>query len=337
MQLNKKALFRLDSGAQFGLGHVMRSKSLADALLSLQIECTFACRYLHSAAAISGHQLMMIADEDEFLALAKAYDVIIIDHYDYYSELFFSLSQLENTVLVILDDECNRGQLYADVIINPSLHASALDYKHMAADACLLLGLEYSLLRAIFTRESPLAFEQRESIVITLGGSDVTALTLPLLNAMLNINSILMSYKVVVVTGKGCAEQQKIAEFCQQRGLCHYHDVKNMAVLFCSAIFAISAAGSTAFELAYCGVPAVFAVVADNQLLSMRKLSQADWCEMVDCRKQNQPELILTKAQAMLSDLPQLERASQKARTLIDGQGAERIALLLSKKITAAQ
>ena len=109
-----------------------------------------------------------------------------------------------------------------------------------------------------------------------------------------------------------------------------------MANLFANARLAISAAGSTAFELACCGVPAVFAVVADNQLLSIMEQKQYGWCEVVDCREKNQPEELLLLAEKMLKTMP-LETMSQKARSLIDGKGAERVALYIKKSLLSSE
>ena len=62
--MNKKALFRLDSGGKYGLGHIMRSKALADALQRSGVECTFAVKTIHENDAVNPHQLIVINNED---------------------------------------------------------------------------------------------------------------------------------------------------------------------------------------------------------------------------------------------------------------------------------
>ncbi len=165
----KKALFRLDSGDKYGLGHIMRSMALADALVKkifkpendpIEIECTFAAKKIHANEAVNSHQLIFIESEEDFLSLAKSYDIVIVDHYEYTTELFFKLSILEHSILVILDDECNRGNLYADIVINPVTQAVSLPYKKVAPGAKLLLGSEYILLRPIFQQFGSKYMEQ---------------------------------------------------------------------------------------------------------------------------------------------------------------------------------
>ena len=342
--MSQKALFRLDSGGQFGLGHVMRSKALADALLDLSIKSTFAAVNIHSNSAVKPHTLIELESEDEFLFLAQSYDVIIVDHYGYTSELFFELSQLKQSILVLLDDECNRGALYADMVCNPVKGTELLPYKEVAPNANLLLGSEYIIIRSLFLRQeqAPLfelsAFKRRKSLVVTFGGSDVRELTIPVLNLI--HQSSLSEFEVIVVTSVGFQNVNNIEALSQQYHFQHLHDVENMAAVFSQAKLAISAAGSTAFELAYCGVPSVFAVVADNQLLSIREQCQSGWCQMVDCREKsksldNAAELVLL-AEKMLSTRS-LEALSQKAQNQIDGRGAQRIASSIQKKMSEAQ
>lgn len=326
--MNKKVLFRLDSGGKYGLGHLMRSKALADALRKKGVECTFAVKTVHANNALNPHQLLFIGSEainteDEFLALAENYDSVIIDHYDYSSELFYALSQLEHTTLVVLDDECNRGFLYADLIINPVNQARSLPYQQMSPGAELLLGSDYILLGQAFAQVACPDYESRDSIVVTFGGSDVTNLTLPVLKAIKNTS--LTDFNIIVVTGGGGKNIEEIKDYCHQYDFLHQHNVNNMAALFSKARFALSAAGSTAFELACCGVPAVFAVVADNQLMSINEQCQSGWCEMVDCRRENKAEELVHKAEQMIKST-QLESFSQTAQALTCAQGADRAA-----------
>ena len=64
--------------------------------------------------------------------MAKSYDIIIIDHYDYSSDMLKQLSLYQHSVLIVLDDECNRGDLYADIIINPIKQAQKLPYNDVS-------------------------------------------------------------------------------------------------------------------------------------------------------------------------------------------------------------
>jgi len=328
-----KVLFRLDSGGHFGLGHIIRSKALADAFLSIntaknKIESTFVVKTIHSINAVKPHQLIQINSEQGFISLASSYDIIIVDHYDYTSDLFLQLSRIKKSILVVIDDECNRGNLYADVVVNSSGNAIKLPYKNVAARAKLLLGTRYVLLRQSFSQIICEPFEQRKSIIITFGGSDIKGLTLPVLKTI--TNSTLVNFQIIVVVGSGCKNLDKIEKYCLQQHFTYKHNVKNMAALFSTARFAISAAGSTIFELASCGVPSVFAVVADNQVLSATEQSQQGWCSIIDCRDENKVDELIHTAEKMINELP-LIKMSNFALSQIDGKGAERVASIINE------
>jgi UDP-2,4-diacetamido-2,4,6-trideoxy-beta-L-altropyranose hydrolase len=324
----RRAVFRLDSGKQFGLGHLVRSKALADALTKQGIECTFAVKTIHAINAIQPYHLILLGSEEAFILLAAEFDIIIIDHYDYNTALFKQLADYANAVVVVLDDECNRGPLYADIIVNPISQIEALPYSDAAPNAKLLTGVQYRLLRAAFSEVELPPFQQRQSVLISFGGSDVAGLTLPVLKQLQE--SELADYEIIVITGGGCAGYEEISRLCQKNNFQHLHDVADMAALFKTAKLAISAAGSTVFELACCGVPSVFALVADNQLLSVQEQQQAGWCQVVDCRHDNRAEL-LVKAAEKLSAAQALEAMSIKARQQIDGKGAERVAAIIQQ------
>lgn len=314
-----------------GLGHLMRSKTLADAFDFEQIQCHFAVKEIHSSTALEPHVVHYLENEESFLSLIEAgdYQTVIVDHYDYTSDMLQQIKSLTK-VLIILDDECNRGNLYADIIINSVTLATQLPYQKYAAEAELLLGSNYVLLRNEFVNCRLVDYVDRKKIVITFGGSDMKNLTLPLLKKLPDTE--LIKQAIVVVTGAGCQRINEINSFCKQYSIEHRHNEAQMEKLFSQAKMAISAAGSTVFELARCGVPAVFSVIADNQLLSMSEHEQQGWCVKVDCRKHNNVAEIIDKACKMLND-PGLGAMSAHARLLVDGNGAQNVAKHIERKI----
>ncbi len=320
----KQAIFRLDAGKKNGMGHLMRCRALADALHAQGVACTFACKIIDSEICLSPHRLHSIENEDEFLAISKSYQWIIVDHYEYSSEELYVLHKHPDSHLIVLDDMGNRGHLYADIIINPLAKARAFTSYQLSSRAQLLLGPEYCLLGESFQTVKLPAFETRNRIVITFGGSDVAGLTLPVIKAVADYDAI-TSYRIVVVTGAACADGPAIEKHCEQQHYQYRHNVQNMAELFSTARLAISAAGSTIFELACCAVPSVFAVVADNQWLAAREHSLLGWCRSVDCRKVQPVNELLQQAELLLTD-NNLEQYSQTARKIVDAKGAGRVA-----------
>jgi len=319
-----------------GIGHLMRCKTLADALHDEAVQCHFAVKEIHSDTALSPHSVHYLENEENFLSLIEAgdYQAVVIDHYDYSSD---RLQQIKNLTrcLIVLDDECNRGNLYADIILNSVSLAAQLPYQKYAPQAELLLGSDYVLLRKEFIHCHLTDFTDRENIVVTFGGSDMNNLTLPVLKKLTKTE--LIKYPIVVVTGASCQKVEVISRFCVEHSIEHRHNESHMETIFAQAKFAISAAGSTVYELAKCGVPTVFSVIADNQWLSMLDHEQRGWCTKVDCRrvdhrKHSHIDEIIDKACKMLKD-PELSLMSAQARRLVDGNGAHNAAKYIEKRI----
>ncbi len=320
----KQAIFRLDAGTKNGLGHLMRCRALADALHKLGVQCTFACKVTDSEICLTPHRLHSIDNEDEFLALSKQYQWIIVDHYEYSSEEFYVLQKHPNSFLIVMDDMGNRGHLYADIILNPIAKAKAFTSYKLSTEAKLLLGPAYCLLGESFQNLVLPDFKSRKQIVITFGGADVLGLTLPFITAI-SKHKIFAQYEIIVVTGAACGNLDAIETYCQQHNYYYRHNVQNMAELFSQARLAISTGGSTIFELACCGVPSVLAIVADNQWLAAREHSGYGWCRNIDCRKEKQIGQLAEHAKLLLED-KKLEQYSQIASNLVDARGAQRVA-----------
>ncbi len=80
-------------------------------------------------------------------------------------------------------------------------------------------------------------------------------------------------------------------------------------------------------------MPSVFAVVADNQYLSIMEQSQNGWCKVVDCREKNRAEQLVFEAKKLLDKSLELKSMSQVAKSLINGRGADRVAMHIHSNI----
>ncbi len=329
MKHKDKILFRLDADAKTGLGHFMRCKVLADVFYrSYQLQPIFVCRSMNNPAALGTYPLFEITSENELLPLARQAVAVVVDHYDYDSESLKKLSS-HCRLLVVFDDENNRGRLYADIIINTADVALSMDYHKQQPGSELLLGYSYALLREQFL--SLPGIGQKKYLLVTMGGSDPRQLTYPVLKLIVAMG-LHRQFPVLVVTGRDCPQIGKIRAFCRKNGICHKHHVKNMARLFHSARFAIAAAGSTLTELAYCAVPFVMLVVADNQLPAANLLAKKLRLPLLDARSKFKPDFLRQILQKYLF-APNLGVISRKLHYLIDGMGSRRLSEQIIRKL----
>ncbi|WP_434511450.1 hypothetical protein [Desulfitobacterium sp. AusDCA] len=87
----------------------------------------------------------------------------------------------------------------------------------------------------------------------------------------------------------------------------------------------ISAGGSTLYELAACGTPALVFILADNQEGIVRKMDELGYVKTLGWYNQLSDETVLNKLRELISDYKQHQELSSKAQRLVDDHGTDRI------------
>lgn len=322
--------FRVDADSQIGMGHLMRCCVLAAAFYQrgcriLFVSCGDTMNFMAEAPGFNYEciDLSSRAILGDYARIESSYAIThwILDTYSLSGVALRALRGVLKAVLVLLDDENNRGPLSVDIVLNSSLAANNLDYD-LSASACLrLLGPQYSLLRGEFLREATPVFRDRRYCLITMGGADPLGLTLPLLQTLIDQQVIM---PIVVVTGQANPQAGTIAQYVKGlSSVIHRHAVTTMADLMRSSRLAIAAAGSTIAELGIMQVPSLLCVVADNQWPAAMANKKHHWCEVYDCRRQLPLREIVEKVCQLWCEPDLLENMSLASRNLysLDGSG----------------
>ena len=101
-----------------------------------------------------------------------------------------------------------------------------------------------------------------------------------------------------------------------------------MKALICSCDLAVSAAGSTMYEIAACGVPMIAYILADNQIPGAKtfaKLGLAVSCG--DLRnKENAATILMDAVDRTAKNYVLRKQISEKMQNMVDGFGADRLA-----------
>jgi len=105
-------------------------------------------------------------------------------------------------------------------------------------------------------------------------------------------------------------------------------DVSNMAELMASADVAVSASGSTCWELCLLGLPALLLDVAPNQTELARELDRSG-CAIHLGDHRISVEKIAGEMRRLLSSFELRRSMSHKASQLVDGDGAKRVISIL--------
>jgi UDP-2,4-diacetamido-2,4,6-trideoxy-beta-L-altropyranose hydrolase len=216
------------------------------------------------------------AAETAELAASIRAEWVVVDGYQFGSDYMEKLQQAGLRVLFI-DDYGHADRHPADLVLNQNPHASESLYPNRGPSTGLLLGPRYALLRREFLaapRESEQPAVARK-ILITLGGSDPENVTAKAIRALAQLD--IPDLEAVVVVGPANPHHAALRKLAggQPYAARVERDPANLPELFAWADIAVSAAGSTCWELAYMGLPAIAVVCAENQMAVAESLHQA--------------------------------------------------------------
>ena len=264
---------------------------------------------------------------------------VVLDGYDFDSD-YQRAVRAGGCRLLVIDDTIRLTHYDADILLNQNLGAAQLKYD-CNSDAVVLLGPEYALLRRefIFWRSRLHTVpETARKILVTLGGSDPDNVTLNVIRALRGLEITRLQIRIVAGPANPHIEELRDAAAAFPGRLELLSAVSDMAPLMAWADLAITAAGSTCWELACLGLPAVSLVIAENQRGIAEELGTAGVVFNLGWHAEVSAERLATAVDGLLFSSFRRLRMSQKGRALVDGKGAERVvsALLQRDCIRAA-
>jgi len=333
-------VIRCDLSPRIGAGHFMRCLALAQAWPADRGPVVFAMAEggvaVASRLADEGCELRVIhaqvGTEQDSAALREMVAEIgaewmVVDGYRFDRDYLASLTGKACRLLVL--DDAGAGDLPpADAVLNQNLHAHPDLYPALPASTRLLAGLEYQLLRREFlgmkrpedTRGGP-----ARHLLVTLGGGDprdAAPRILQGLNALPDGD-----LRIRILTGHDTQSRQALQAAAQASP----HEVEvlgpvqDMPAQLGWADLAITGGGSTLWELAYLGVPALVVVVAKNQIPSSRLLAEKGSIRLLGEAATLRRATVVTQVADLLADTAARQAMSVAGRELVDGQGTRRV------------
>ena len=332
-------VIRADAGPAVGTGHVMRMMALADSCCQLGGRVTMLCgdipRGLVQRLICRGIDVQQLksatcdqADAFETVALAKQLDAdwIVLDGYRFDSRYQQTVSS-KDAVLMMMDDGTLADRSIVDVVLNQNVYASNEEQSDR-----FLGGCQFTLLRSEFLSQAAVEPKHiRKSpkrILVTLGGCDDANWTSRVLNSIPFSNAQKLSVDVVV--GAGYRHLESLQELTRRLpfSIRIHQNVDRMVDLMQQVDLAVTAGGSTCYELARCGVPAIAIPVAPNQELVVAAL--ADRGSLIAFEPEEDftqcNDRLTSAIKSLINDAAGRSQMSQIGRELVDGKGALRIA-----------
>lgn len=335
------ALFRADASASMGVGHAMRTLALAQAWVAQGGRAVYAM-----ACGVPGFEGKISAAGAEFagidsepggahdahltaeLARLAGADWLVVDGYQFGAAYHQTVNGGGWRSLVV-DDEGLAGRYEEDIVLNQNFHASESLYANRAGRTRLLLGPEYALIQRDFfrwrsrVRENP---PVARKILVTMGGGDLNNVTRKVVEALCLTSIGQMEARVVI--GGANPHYDSVMEAARRGGpsIRVETDIGDMGEAMVWADIAVTAGGSSIYELAFLGTPFIMITTAENQKPVERAITRLGAGLCLGWHDGLSPERI--SGQIKTAAFSQSARGSSLERMseLVDGQGAARAA-----------
>ncbi len=325
-------LIRADANRIIATGHVMRCCSVAAAFRSLGEEVLFvtADHEADETLASNGFANVVLNSaydcmEEELPMLLRLMEekkpkLLLLDSYQVTKHYMEELRKV--CPLVYLDD-LQAFEYPADCIVNYTLGAERNASYSYAPKT--ILGSTYAPLRPQFSEPvvSSIGFRK---IFVTGGGGPVVPIIRTLLERF-EKDVDLRNYEYKIVLGKSCGEVNPFPE--SGLSIEYRCGVSDMAAQIGECVAAVSAAGSTLYELCAMQVPTISYTFADNQLPNATNFDREGVIPYAgDFRKDSDAvaKRIVNLLDGLLNDPEELKKRRERMHQVTDGCGALRLA-----------
>lgn len=332
---------RADANDRIGIGHMMRCFSIAAALRARGTEATFfvADRSSAKMAAEAGFGYVCLNSDYDHLDLEadrllqhmqeRNVDHLLVDSYFVTESYMKRIRELARLAYI---DDVNRFIYPCDLLINYNIYSENLHYRERYQAAGLstdfALGLSYMPLRPAYVG---LAHRPHEGIriLVTTGATDSCDVLGNFLQAFLE-RGLDRRAEVLAIVGRYNHNREALERrFGQNPAIRLLDPQPDLTQLIASCDIAVTAGGTTVYELCAGGIPSVMLTIADNQQMAAEEFDKRGLIPYAGDVRSDMAGTMMRAVDGItryLEDPGLRQAASQKLRTVIDGAGADRIA-----------
>jgi UDP-2,4-diacetamido-2,4,6-trideoxy-beta-L-altropyranose hydrolase len=349
-------LIRADANSVIGTGHVMRCLALAQAWQDAGGKVAFASAELPEALVArllsercELHRFESAPDSSreandiqETLRIANVVrpEWLVLDGYGF-GPNYQLAARDPRWRLLLIDDDWRHERYHVDLLLNQNAGATAALYASRKVSAPLLLGCSYALLRREFRAQPQPALRDDgrsvEKLLITLGGADQKNDTSRLIRICLDC--LPPESTIHVLVGPANPHLRSLNEMCErapQSGrseksptvMLHVAppDVRSIMAM-CD--LAVTAAGSSVYELGFLGIPMLLVVTAENQRAIAAALDSIGAAVWIDESSVHTARGVASAIAAVVENASIRSARAKKFQSLVDGQGAPRVVTAL--------
>ena len=328
---------RADMNMQIATGHMMRCLSIADALSSMEKSVTFILaddKALSLLKQRGYYAIVLHTDwnnmEGELPALRKVItenqiDKMLIDSYQVTEKY---LKELSRFVKIVYMDDLNEFDYPVDAIICYANYWKKFNYPIEQVEKHYFVGTKYVPLKSVFWNcGKKVIAEQPEKLLVLTGGSDPYHVS----ELILNCIDLYKFRNIDVICGMYNTDYRRLVKHYKKYVNIRFHQaVNNIEAYMQNADIAISAGGTTLYELCACGTPTISYSFADNQWYNVRQFEEDGVIDYAgDARVDYIVGNIMFYLEKYRADFQLRKSRSERMQKMVDGKGATRIAKIL--------
>jgi len=323
---------RTDANKSIATGHLMRTLTIARECLHLNIPISFIFADTESEKIFKkinpdwskfNIKILNTQYDKPETELDKLFSIItnpkptciIIDSY-FITPRY--LTEINKKVRTIYLDDLNLFDHPVDMVINYCINAENLYTQSAHKEKKYLLGTKYVPIRNQFRNTSYQVKQKITDILITTGGADDENIISKIIDATcITLDNSVNCHVVIGMLNKHRENLSKTAS--KNPKIIIYENHLEMASLMQKCDLAISAAGSTIYELCAIGVPTICFTTADNQIPNATGLAANK--ALIYAKDKD----FATHINKLANDYQQRKKLSETMQNLVDGYGASRI------------
>jgi spore coat polysaccharide biosynthesis predicted glycosyltransferase SpsG len=320
---------RCDAGARRGVGHLVRCVALAEELADRGV----AVRFLSDLGGVAWAEQQLIRrglpweappdDPDGLVAACDrlGLDALVIDSYWLPPEHSVAVRRTGRPVLAIVDGDV-RGQT-ADIYVDQNLDATI-----PAGNALGLAGLDYALLRRAVRQLRPLRAptpvrSRTPRVVAFFGGTDAYRAA-PQIAGLLTAAGVPFDATVVAADDDLRRDLLAVEPGAGQ----HFEIIEptdDLPKLLAGADLAVSASGTSTWELLCLGLPSALVWVVDNQIIGYERTIARGFAAGLGRLGAFTGESVGVLRE-LLTEPGSRAALAARAWSAVDGRGVERVA-----------
>jgi len=336
-----KIVFRVDATQKTGIGHIMRCLALSEELTRRGHTCIILTKInnrdllkriktFHVDIQRIDTNTSLKKDLEILLKFSKVnkIDWIVTDHYGIDTSYLNELKKQGFHVLSV--DDISLMHYPSDIVINQNIDAEHLTFS-VEPYTILLRGPAYAILRdEILVREKKKQCDSVKKILVTLGGSNPDNYLLKILQSLdiaekkVDVLAIVGPFNLYISQLKSYVKQSRA-------NISLIISPKKMVDFYLESDLAVSAGGSSCYELAYFGIPNIIITIADNQFGVAREFHRQQLGVYLGMEHEVKSEAINDTIKELIENHSLRKKMSKRGRNLIDGNGKKHIVDCMEK------